>query len=679
MEFENKSDLEFYNNISEPIIAIDVDNKIKYCNEGALEFLGVQNLDSIESSDINTMIKFSTFRNETFNLRSFIKSSKDKRLRLSIDTRIYKDIEIELVVKSIKVENNDGALLLLKTIASKNLHFKSIDNNATTTKLEENEEFKYIVVDKYEDEDFISTQKIDLNINFYKAIFATSTTGIIIEKDNKINYINKVAIDIIGEPKDNVFLGKNIFDIVKLESVQYNDEFLKKQYSKYNSSLNIIERKFTREDGSIVYCEMTPMCFVNDDNIYSIFLIRDITRRIKVEEAVIKNRDNYVELLKLLPFGMVIYSDNKFEIGNKALVNILGLDDISDLSDLQYTNLVEEEYRDLIKEMYFDAQFRGRATEFKEAKARKLDGTLVEVEIASFGINFTYGRSVVFFIQEVTERKKAQLNKVKLEQAIKYDKLKTEFISNMSHELKTPLNIILSTVQVLQYNYKDKDDEQLDRYLDLMKVNSYRLLRLINNLIDVTRIDVGNLKMNFGNYDIVAIVEDITMAAVEYVESKGMVLIFDTDVEEKIIGIDRENIERIVLNLLSNAVKFSKDNGTIMVSIHDLGDKVQISVKDNGIGIPEELQEKIFDRFVQGEDLFTRSHEGSGIGLSLVKSIVENHGGKIYAKSVVDGGSEFIVELPNILSKNQFCSTNVYHADKYNLERIKIEFSDIYK
>ncbi len=115
------------------------------------------------------------------------------------------------------------------------------------------------------------------------------------------------------------------------------------------------------------------------------------------------------------------------------------------------------------------------------------------------------------------------------------------------------------------------------------------------------------------------------------------------------------------------------------MSIHDLGDKVQISVKDNGIGIPEELQEKIFDRFVQGEDLFTRSHEGSGIGLSLVKSIVENHGGKTYVKSIVNGGSEFIVELPNILSKNQFCSTNLYHADKYNLERIKIEFSDIYR
>jgi len=679
MEFQNKLDLEFYNNISEPTIAIDIDNKITYCNKGALEFLGFQSVDSVEDIDINAMIKFSTLKNGVFNIKDFTPNNINEKMSISIDTRIYREIEIELVIRSIKVGNAEGALMLLKNIESKNLHFKSIDNNTSINKLEEHEEFKYIVVDKYEDEVFISTKEMDLNINFYKAIFAASTTGIVIEKENKISYINKVAMDIIGESKDNVFLGKNLFELIKLHPIEYKDEFLKKQYSKYDSSLNIVERRFIREDGSIVYCEMTPMCFVNGNDIYSLFLIKDITRRIKVEEAVIKNRDNYVELLKLLPFGMVIYSDSKFEIGNKALSNILGFNNINELSDLSYVDILGEEYEYLIKEMYFDAQFRGRATEFKEVKAKKKDGSLIDAEIASFGINFTYGRSVVFFIQEVTERKKAQLNKVKLEQAIKYDKLKTEFISNMSHELKTPLNIILSTVQVLQYNYKDKNDEQLDRYLDLMKVNSYRLLRLINNLIDVTRIDVGNLKMNFGNYDIVTIVEDITMAAVEYVESKGMTLIFDTDVEEKIIGIDRENIERIVLNLLSNAVKFSKDDGTIMVSIHDLGNKVQISVKDNGIGIPEELQEKIFDRFVQGEDLFTRSHEGSGIGLSLVKSIVENHGGKIYVKSIVNGGSEFIVELPNILSKNQFCSTNIYHADKYNLERIKIEFSDIYK
>ena len=196
------------------------------------------------------------------------------------------------------------------------------------------------------------------------------------------------------------------------------------------------------------------------------------------------------------------------------------------------------------------------------------------------------------------------------------------------------------------------EEETTKRYLSVMKQNCYRLLRLINNLIDITRIEVGYLKMGFGNYDIVKVVEDITMSTVDYIESKGLSLIFDTDVEEKIIGIDRENMERVMLNLLSNAIKFSKENGHIWVNIYDKGDTVEISVKDDGIGISEEMQESIFERFVQSDPLFTRNHEGSGIGLSLVKSIVEAHGGQVYAKSKEGYGSEFIVELPNILLRN---------------------------
>jgi len=239
----------------------------------------------------------------------------------------------------------------------------------------------------------------------------------------------------------------------------------------------------------------------------------------------------------------------------------------------------------------------------------------------------------------------------------------------------------LSKNEKIYSNYKEYKDDQLRNYLDLMKSNSYRLLRLINNLIDVTRIDVGNLKMNFGNYDIVAIVEDITMAAVEYVESKGMSLIFDTNIEEKIVGIDKENIERVMLNLLSNAVKFSKDKGTIMVDIHDLDDKVKISVKDNGIGIPINMQEKIFDKFVQSEALFTRSHEGSGIGLSLVKSLVNLHQGKINLISSPGKGSEFIIAFPDIRINSSNDTNKVMSKKPYNnkIAKIQVEFSDIYQ
>ncbi len=680
MEFQNKQDLEFYSNISEPVIAIDSDNKILYCNESSLEFLGIHNFDAVENLNINSIIRFSTLKNKLFNQRNFIKNNRFDRIKVNINTRIYNNIELDLVLRNIRVGKAEGTLLLFKRSTSKNMDFDIDDspsNKTNSTVLD----LKYTVVDKKDKNKFKENREnkdINWNLSFYKSIFAASTTGIVIETDNKIQFINKTAMDIIGVHND-LILKRSLLEIVKMEEIDYNDKFLKKQYSKYNSSLNIIERKFIREDGSIVYCEMTPMSFVDGDKICSVFLIRDITRRIKVEEAVATNRENYVKLLKLSPFGVYIYTDNKFDLANDTLVKILGMDNMDELSNTVYTDVVESDYADEIKDMYFAAYYIDKTPEFKEVKARKKDGTLIEMEIASIGINFDYGRTVVFLIQEITERKKAQLDKVKLEQAIKYDALKTEFISNMSHELKTPLNIILSTVQVLQHNYENRNDEQLNRYLDLTKVNSYRLLRLINNLIDATRIDVGNLKMNFKNYNVVAIIEDITMAAVEYVESKGMTLIFDTDVEEKIIGVDRENIERIMLNLLSNAVKFSKDNGTIMVTIHDLGEKVQILVKDDGIGIQEDKLDKIFDKFVQGEELFTRTHEGSGVGLSLVRSIVENHGGTVSVKSVVNQGSEFIVELPNIISKNKLTPYDTFYGDKDNSERIKIEFSDIYK
>ncbi len=133
-----------------------------------------------------------------------------------------------------------------------------------------------------------------------------------------------------------------------------------------------------------------------------------------------------------------------------------------------------------------------------------------------------------------------------------------------------------------------------------------------------------------------------------------------------------------MLNLLSNAVKFSKEKGEIYVKLSDLGEKVRISVKDNGIGIPKNMHKKIFERFVQSESLFTRSHEGSGIGLSLVKSIMQAHGGQVYVKSKENRGSEFILELPNILSKKESIAEQKKAANAGNVQKIQLEFSDIY-
>ena len=162
-----------------------------------------------------------------------------------------------------------------------------------------------------------------------------------------------------------------------------------------------------------------------------------------------------------------------------------------------------------------------------------------------------------------------------------------------------------------------------------MKQNCYRLIRLVNNLLDIVKYDSGFITPNMQNENIIYAVEAIAMSIVPYAESKGIKLIFDTDTEEKIIACDVDKIERIILNLLSNALKFTDRGGYIYITTTDNEDKVEISVRDTGIGIPADKKEFIFERFTQVNKALKRNHEGTGIGLSLVKSFVELHGGEI--------------------------------------------------
>ena len=275
-------------------------------------------------------------------------------------------------------------------------------------------------------------------------------------------------------------------------------------------------------------------------------------------------------------------------------------------------------------------------------------------------------------------------NKRMLSEILEYDKLKTEFFANISHELRTPLNVIWSSIQLLQsINLKNSvEGYDINKYLKVMNQNALRLLRLINNLIDTTKIDGGYLSLNLLNNNIVYIAEEITLSAADYIKAQGITLIFDTEVEEKYMAFDIDKLERIILNVLSNAIKFTEKGGTIFVNLYDLGDKIQLSIKDTGIGIPEDKLQKIFERFAQVDKSLSRRSEGSGIGLALVKSLVEMQGGTIYAKSKLGEGSEFIIELPVTLVEES-SDLNLYSSyessrSKY-VERIQIEFSDIYE
>jgi two-component system CheB/CheR fusion protein len=199
-------------------------------------------------------------------------------------------------------------------------------------------------------------------------------------------------------------------------------------------------------------------------------------------------------------------------------------------------------------------------------------------------------------------------------------------------------------------------------------------------MIDITKMDSGFYEVKMQNQNIVSIVENITLSVSDYAKAKSIELIFDTEVEEKIIACSPDCIERIMLNLLSNAVKFTDKGGSINVNMYDRQDQIQICVKDTGAGIPDGKLDIIFDRFRQVDKSLTRAHEGSGIGLSLVKSFVELHKGNISVSSKYGEGSEFIITLPvsTVPDDTENCDGSEAAALKSNVERINLEFSDVY-
>lgn len=384
--------------------------------------------------------------------------------------------------------------------------------------------------------------------------------------------------------------------------------------------------------------------------------------------------------------GIVILRDNKIIYANITAAKILGAGSLMDILGIDQKEFLKNNYEDnIVKEYNSSDLFNG----FKEIKITNLKNECVDIEFSSDNISYRGKPARLLILKDLGLKKEIKLLKNDLieneEQLVKsneHNKIITEFFSNISHELKTPINVILSAIQLLMIKCVDDSsvyNEKSAKLLNVIKQNGYRLIRLVNNLLDMSKFDSGFLKLNLCNENIVSIVEDITLSVADYIKSKGVNIIFDTEVEEVLMAVDCDKIERIILNLLSNAIKFTNSGDDIFVFVKDEEETVKISVKDTGVGIPEDKLKIIFDRFGQVEKTLTRNKEGTGIGLSLVKNLVEIHGGSISVNSEVGEGSEFIVELPVTLidEKEENLCSPYYSSGK--VDNILVEFSDIYQ
>lgn len=272
--------------------------------------------------------------------------------------------------------------------------------------------------------------------------------------------------------------------------------------------------------------------------------------------------------------------------------------------------------------------------------------------ISSFCVLSSYLNSRLRFKQFCLNHELEQKN----EELSKIDQVKTQFFANISHEFRTPLTLILGPVQDLLHDPSNRLPAPVNNSLNIVKQNGFRLLKLVNDLLDVISLDEGKHKMSLKKMNINQTVGGLVNSMTHMANMKGIELVNNILDDEVFVDVDESSIEKIILNLLNNAIKFTPKEGRVEVTSEVLENKVLIQVLDNGIGIAQEHLSGIFDRFKQVDSSDTRKYQGTGLGLALVKELVELQNGTIDVESVVGKGTKFSITFS--------LSTNLENVDE---------------
>lgn len=435
-----------------------------------------------------------------------------------------------------------------------------------------------------------------------------------------------------------------------------------------------------------------PTAFAELNKLTADFRFMSINLQVR-ETALRESEKRYRWLFDGVPIGLFRATiDGQLLDVNPMAIWILGYPSKEELLKiniikLKYNSLMDNiEDKDIVQNIWNESSF--------ETQLRRYDGTIIWVQIDINIVCDTKEQRQYFggSIQDITQRKNTE-NKIKDQQELllkaevsqretleKALVMKDQFISLISHEFKTPLNVIYSAIQLIECVYFNQISDRVKELIGSIKINTFRQLRLANNLLDITKLNSGNFKLNMKNIDIVFLTEVITESAELYADQKNIKIYFSSNMKSKTISIDEEKFERIILNILSNAIKFTENGGTVIVSLNEDKelDLVQIKITDTGIGIPKDKQELIFERFGQVDSNLSRQAEGTGIGLSLVKLLVNILEGTVEVESELGVGSTFTIKLP---AKEEMLPDQVEECldfDNRLVNEIKVEFSDIY-
>mgnify|MGYP003276214811 CR=1 FL=1 len=386
----------------------------------------------------------------------------------------------------------------------------------------------------------------------------------------------------------------------------------------------------------------------------------------------------YEGIFENMPDAVTIRKNDEIIYINDSYQNFFNIKNKNDVIGKSIFDIVDKGSYERIKEK--DTILSNDSILKPRRNVYTINDITIECEEIGVKLKDTYNDLYLFILRDIKYRKDYENMILKLKQKEDDEKLKNQFFTNISHEFKTPVNVIYSAMQMQEKYIDDGNLVGCRKYTSSIRQNCFRLIKLINNILDINKIESGYYSPTKKIVNIVEKVEDITKSIIDYASFKGIEVIFDTVEEEIFCSCDEDSIERIVLNLISNAIKYNEHGGLLYVNIEKAEDKVAIFFKDNGCGIDKDRVDTIFNRFERGDTTLYRKAEGSGIGLNLVKSMVEINNGNISIESEVGKGTTVRVELPVVK-----CDVEDYYKlqDEFTFEntlvpKVEIEFSDIY-
>ena len=492
----------------------------------------------------------------------------------------------------------------------------------------------------------------------FRLAFDEAPIGVaLVALDGRWLRVNRALCQIVGYSAEQM-LRIGFQDITHPDDVDADMEAIRRLLSG-ELETNQVEKRYVHADGHVVWIQLN-VSLARDDRglpLYFIAQIQDITGRKATEEKVRSSEERFRGLMESAPDAMVIVgAHGRIVLINRQTEQLFGYD---------RDELLGQPVEILIPEQFRSRHAAHRTGFIDDPKVRPMgaglelfgvrrDGTEFPVEISLSPMETDEARLVSAAVRDITERKRAEaivLGALKRERELteslrELDRIKSDFVATVSHELRTPLTNIIGTTEMLAEGDFGELNAQQQRTVEVLDRNSHRLLDLVRDLLDLNQIESGGLGLQRRATDLGDLFERVQSQVVSLAANKRIVLRFEAAGELGSVVVDSRQVERALLNLVTNAIKFTPAEGSVTVRAERTGDRMQFVVADTGIGIPEHEQQHLFTRFFRSSIATENAIPGTGLGLVIVKHIVEGHGGTIDIDSAVGKGTTVTVSLP---------------------------------